>query len=359
MSFRFSWKFVNVDELYDNCKQSMTLSIAQSKRPPKLVEPLKVVDLDFGTDPPELEFHSIPAVDETKVHVVFKLKYSGNANVTVQTTVQANPLLEVFEAAPKEWPHFVRPRTLGATSSLILPFKMKLNNVQLDALVDVTYTKQGLVCVFRNNPVKSVSATSSLDSIPGVENMLRELVKASLSDTFNEDVPEAVWKATSPSQRFPDPCTGPRRALQQFIQHKKFLELGMGIKTPIKKPFDTLSVGVKVPHSIPSRVCLRQRERANIDKGAVSVEDLLEDAVPPHATTHTPKRRVISVRKLKTETPTPSPLTPQLGAQDDVPFDSPPLLVRSHSNPDFGPEHRKVRTVSLQPASRPFSSRKK
>lgn len=402
MSFKFNWNFFNVEELKEHSKVAITKSIAESKRPAIMADPLEVTDIDFGTSPPKLAFDSIKQVEEGRAHIVFRIKYDGDATITLKTRLHANPLRELFIS--NQWPLFVQPTLVGATNPLEIPFELKLKSIHLDGYMDVVYTKKGLTVLFSDNMVTHVETESSLDGVPGVNKMITTMLTKVLAEAFEEDVPEMVWKVSNPDKQSPDPTLGPRRWRQHLIQKTMFRQLGLGsAHIPDITPFNTLSLDAHIPGAI-----LNTRQRPSVPKtpngtdgDGIDMADLLADDTASEfsftSTTSTsetkrPRRRKISLRKVseklasvtpagsptstssasspskpKPELQPPDPSTPPLSPEhalleehDDSAGYSPHVVrlgPRRHSSPSLRYHHRKLRTTSLQPLSKPHFRR--
>lgn len=398
MSFKFNWNFFNVEELKEHSKVAITKSIAESKRPDIMADPLEVTDIDFGTRPPKLAFDSIKQVEVGRAHIVFRIKYDGDATITLKTRLHANPLREMFIS--NQWPAFVQPTLVGARNPLEIPFELKLKSIHLDGYMDVVYTKNGLTVLFSDDLVTHVETESSLDGVPGVNKMITSMLSKVLAEAFEEDVPEMVWKVTNPTKLSPDPTLGPRRWRQHLIQKTMFRQLGLGsAHIDDITPFNTLSLSAHIPGAI-----LNTRQRPGVPipshgtkEDGIDMADLLADDTASEysftSTTSTgehkrPRRRKISLRKvsqkLASETPTESPAsnsvtsspaksnsvlqslspsTPPMSPEhalveeyDDASEYSPQVVrlgPRRHSSPGLRHRHRKLRTASLQPQAKP------
>lgn len=297
MSFRFNWRFFDVPDLQERTKCTMTEAISKSKRPPIMVKPLRVEAIDFGSTPPHLAFQSINQVTTQRAHVVFALKYSGSASLALSTRIEGNPLREPMDSP--DLPAWVKPRLIGADASLILPFSLKLHDIHLDALVDVVYTPHGLCIQFRGDPLRHISADSSLDMIPGVNQMITEILRIQLSESFDEDIPETVWEVTNGKP--PDPALGPRRWGQNHVEHTRLATLGVSQKPlGMIEPFNTLSLkdeDTKIPHAIISRSQLPEISR---DGNLMRVDDILEplEETSPSSSPRKHRRRIIRISNI-------------------------------------------------------------
>lgn len=397
MSFRFNWNFIDVEALKEHSKEAITRSIAESKRPAIMADAMEVTDIDFGTRPPKLAFDSIKQVEVGRAHIVFRVEYDGDATITLETKLHANPLREVWVSP--QWPEFVKPMLVGASNPLEIPFQLKLLAIHLKGFVDVVYTKQGLTVLFTENMVHHIETESSLDGVPGVNKMISTMLSGLLAESFDEDAPEMVWKVTNPDKKWPDPTLGPRRWRQHLIPKTMFRELGLGMAhIPEITPFNTLSLSAEIPGTIlSSRVARRPSTATNVDMADLLADDTASEYSFASTTTTTnasetwrPRRRKINLRKvseklaaqnsasstektppaadqsrsakpdlLNPQTPSTPPLTPEHAIVDeyDDSFHYSPHVIqldhRRHSSPGLRNRHRKIRTTSLQPSVKP------
>lgn len=335
MSFKFNWRFFDVEDLQARCQEALTESISQTRRPPPLLAPMQATCIDFGTEAPEVKLHSIASVSLRRTHIVFALKYQGDAQLTLQTEIEANMLCETFN--DPRLPSFVRPKVVGALSALQLPFRITVKEFVLDALIDVVYTPEGVVLHFHENPLKSLNVESSMDSFPFVHDIINETMKKQLTASFDEDIPESVWASTSPSRTPPDPFFGARRwsqHLQKFVRYASYvLYTYFPVTRPIMMPFSTLALNVNNPNlshprAILNRACLShlkaKKESVAETKPLPKLDAYLEECssiASSSASSYNnslkrhPKhrRRVISLRKVTTAL-----ASPQLSTQHSL-----------------------------------------
>lgn len=87
MSFRFAWPE------FDGCfieKASKELESAlnRGKKPSNICDLIRVKELNMGTQPPELDILEIGEVSMDRFRGIFKLAYSGDGYLVLETKVQ-------------------------------------------------------------------------------------------------------------------------------------------------------------------------------------------------------------------------------------------------------------------------------
>ena len=159
--------------------------------PAIIIDGITVKELDLGTQPPELEILEIGELAEDRARGIFRLQYSGDAEIVLQTKVQANPLNTTTRATPA----FTSPNILAADAPLTVPMFLRLSHLKLSGIIILVFSKQkGITLVFRNDPVESVEVSSSFDSIPAVQRFLEKEISTVLRTLFQEDLPAIIHK---------------------------------------------------------------------------------------------------------------------------------------------------------------------
>lgn len=385
MSFKFNWQFFNVADLQKRCKDAFTASVASTRRPPSIAEPIRATDINFGSQPPEIVFREIKAVSLNRTHLVFSVKYSGDASITLETAVHANPLLESFNES--NFFPFVQPKLVAALTPFVLPFELKIQHVVLDTLINVIYTPQGVIITFGDDPIKHLEVQTSLDMIPMLNAMIAQILKVNLEVAFEEDIPESVWASTNPDQRPPDPFFGALRWSQHTKQFTKFSHKffqPLGPKMPcFYTPYFTLALQTsskqfQLPCAIPNRAYLPPTEGSRrVDKTVPrdplllhknqglrqfltetsSLSSSMRTSSASSMSEFKPKRRVINLRKLsqrveknddKKKTDTQQTNEAHSGTtQPDSTPQSPERPSRLHTG--FDPEVQSLLQPPLQP----------
>ncbi|KAK9477293.1 hypothetical protein V1514DRAFT_130921 [Lipomyces japonicus] len=196
MSFKFSWPFATEEDFYPKAKVLLTEALNKGKMPPIIVDTIHVTDLNLGTTPPELEILEIGDLADDRFRGVFKLTYHGDAFITLQTLVEANPLNIYSHLTPS----FTSPNFLAASSSFKIPLTITLSDIILSGIVILVFSKaKGATLVFRNDPLESIKISSTFDSIPAIARLIQSQIENQLRLLFREDLPAIIHKL---SQRF-------------------------------------------------------------------------------------------------------------------------------------------------------------
>lgn len=191
MSFKFNWNFLNQGSLYDRAKVLLLEAMNKDKRLPMIKEDVLIDKLDFGSEAPRLEILEVGDIAQDKFRGIFRLEYSGDATMSLKTTVEANPLASSFKDSLK----FASPNFLLASSSLLLPLSIRLSDIRLSAIIILVYSKaKGLTLVFQNDPLQSVTINSTFDFLPDIARFLRQEIEDRFRESFLEDIPEALYQ---------------------------------------------------------------------------------------------------------------------------------------------------------------------
>ncbi|KAK5170277.1 ERMES complex subunit [Saxophila tyrrhenica] len=189
MAFHFNWSPLIADT--DRVRHMLTSSLNKSPKPPIIVDDIFVNELNLGSTPPSLEILEIGDLAEDRFRGIFKVKYEGDAYLTLQTRVQANPLNTFLSTKPS----FASPTPLAASSGLTIPLQITLSDIRLSGFVILVFSKQkGITLVFRNDPLESLKVSSTFDSIPFVREYLQRTIEAQLRVLFMEDLPAIIHR---------------------------------------------------------------------------------------------------------------------------------------------------------------------
>lgn len=169
----------------------LTSSLNKSPKPPIIVDDIIVNELNLGSNPPSLEILEIGDLAEDRFRGIFKVKYEGDAYLTLKTRVQANPLNTFLSTKPT----FASPSPLAAGSGLTIPLQITLSDIRLSGFVILVFSKQkGITLVFRNDPLESLKVSSTFDSIPFVRDYLQKTIEGQLRVLFMEDLPAIIHR---------------------------------------------------------------------------------------------------------------------------------------------------------------------
>ena len=189
MAFHFNWSPLIADT--DRVRHMLTSSLNKSPKPPIIVDDIVVNELNLGSNPPSLEILEIGDLAEDRFRGIFKVRYEGDAYLTLRTKVQANPLNTFLSTKPS----FASPAPLAAGSGLTIPLQITLSDIRLSGFVILVFSKQkGITLVFRNDPLESLKVSSTFDSIPFVRDYLQRTIEGQLRVLFMEDLPAIIHR---------------------------------------------------------------------------------------------------------------------------------------------------------------------
>ncbi|KAJ3114262.1 AdoMet-dependent rRNA methyltransferase spb1 [Phlyctochytrium bullatum] len=148
--------------------------IGHGEKPANIVDHISVKELNMGTKPPELEILEIGELAEERFRGIFKLVYSGDAYVVLQTKVQTgfgNPML-------------------AANLPLVVPMRLRISNLKLRGIIVLVVDKvRGITLVFKNDPLEKVDVNSTFDNIPSIRRFLQNQIEGQLRKMFQDDLP--------------------------------------------------------------------------------------------------------------------------------------------------------------------------
>ena len=192
MAFNFNWSPLAADaSFYTRAQELLTAALNKSPKPPIIVDAILVTELNLGSVPPDLEILEIGDLAEDRFRGIFKMKYAGDAFLTLRTRVQANPLNTFLSTRPA----FASPDPLAAASGLTIPLKITLSAIKLSAFIILVFSRQkGVTLVFRNDPLESLKVSSTFDSIPFVRDYLQKEIEAQLRTLLINEVPAIIHR---------------------------------------------------------------------------------------------------------------------------------------------------------------------
>ncbi|KAH8805546.1 mitochondrial distribution and morphology protein 34 [Xylogone sp. PMI_703] len=192
MAFNFSWSPLTADaEFYSRAREMLTTALNKSPKPPIIVDDILVSELNLGSVPPDLEILEIGDLAQDRFRGIFKMCYSGDAFLTLQTRVQANPLNTYLFSKPT----FASPQPLAAASGLTIPLQITLSDIKLSAFIILVFSQQkGLTLVFRNDPLESIKVSSTFDSIPFVRDYLQKEIELQLRNLMMDELPAIIHR---------------------------------------------------------------------------------------------------------------------------------------------------------------------
>lgn len=192
MAFNFNWSPLTADaDFYKRAQEMLTTALNKSPKPPIIVDDILVNELNLGSVPPDLEILEIGDLAEDRFRGIFKMCYSGDAFLTLQTRVQANPMNTYLSSKPS----FTSPQPLAASSGLTIPLQITLSQIKLSAFIILVFSRQkGLTLVFRNDPLESMKVSSTFDSIPFVSEYLQKTIEGQVRTLMMEELPAIIHR---------------------------------------------------------------------------------------------------------------------------------------------------------------------
>ncbi|CAJ0840521.1 21136_t:CDS:2 [Entrophospora sp. SA101] len=188
MAFKFNWPDFTT-EFIEQAKQLLTTALNKSNKPANIVDHIVVKDLNMGTKPPELEVMEIGELAVDKFKGIFKLIYSGDAHLTLQTKVQANPM----NNNKSDVSIYTRRGILAADQPLVVPMLLRLSNLKLRGIFVLVVSKQkGITLAFKSDPLEKIDVTSTFDSISTIQRFLQNEIEKRLRTMFQEDLPSII-----------------------------------------------------------------------------------------------------------------------------------------------------------------------
>ncbi|GAA5889197.1 hypothetical protein JCM16303_004364 [Sporobolomyces ruberrimus] len=190
MSFNFEWPEFS-EAFYQDAREMLAQALNKGQKPPIIADRIEVKELNMGTIPPELEILEIGDLSTDRFRGIFRLTYSGDAYIVLQTKVQANPLnvprpsLDILGS----------PRILFAAAPLVVPMTLRLSSLSLRAIVVLVVSRQkGITLVFKNDPLESVDVSSSFDGVESVAGFIQREIEAQLREAFRSDLPSVIHR---------------------------------------------------------------------------------------------------------------------------------------------------------------------
>ncbi|ODV89819.1 hypothetical protein CANCADRAFT_13309, partial [Tortispora caseinolytica NRRL Y-17796] len=191
MSFQFNWHSFTEANFYSKARALLTEALNNGSMPPIIVDKVSVSDFDLGSTPPHLEILEIGDFSADSFHGIFKLNYAGDARLSLQTKIEANPLQVHYQSVPE----FAGPRFLAASSSLTMPLILTLSEFRLNGIVVFVYSRaKGLTIVFPNDVLESIKVSSTFDFIPSIARYLQAEIENRLRLFFRDDFPIIMHK---------------------------------------------------------------------------------------------------------------------------------------------------------------------
>ncbi|KZT24553.1 hypothetical protein NEOLEDRAFT_1067006 [Neolentinus lepideus HHB14362 ss-1] len=191
MSFTFNWPRFS-DQFHADAIQMLNSALNKGNKPPIIADKIEVVELEMGTQPPELEIRDIGELTLDQFRGIFRLTYSGDAHLVLRTKVQANPLNHKHPDI-----HLIAGSRgmLAAKQPLVVPMLLRLSHIKLSSYVVLVVSKQkGITLVFKTDPLQNVDINSTFDSIAVIQKYIQREIEGQLRQMFREDLPGIIHR---------------------------------------------------------------------------------------------------------------------------------------------------------------------
>lgn len=191
MSFTFNWPRFS-DQFHYDAMQMLNTALNKGNKPPIIADKIEVVELEMGTQPPELEIRDIGDLTVDQFRGIFRLTYAGDAHLVLKTKVQANPL---NHKQPDIHLMVGSGGMLAAKQPLVVPMLLRLSHFRLSSYVVLVVSKQkGITLVFKTDPLQNVDINSTFDSIAVIQKFIQREIEGQLRQMFREDLPGIIHR---------------------------------------------------------------------------------------------------------------------------------------------------------------------
>ncbi|KAJ7771139.1 mitochondrial distribution and morphology protein 34 [Mycena maculata] len=213
MSFTFHWPRFS-DQFHYDAIQMLNTALNKGNKPPIIADKIEVVELEMGTQPPELEIRDIGDLTMDQFRGIFRLTYAGDAHLVLKTKVQANPL---NHKQPDIHLMAGSRGMLAAKQPLVVPMLLRLSHFKLSSYVVLVVSKQkGITLVFKTDPLQSVDINSTFDSIDVIQMFIQREIEGQLRQMFREDLPGIIHRLSqqwvrAKTQAYSQPSLTPPR----------------------------------------------------------------------------------------------------------------------------------------------------
>ncbi|KAI3659421.1 hypothetical protein MP638_000180 [Amoeboaphelidium occidentale] len=198
MAFKFNWPAFD-DEFYKDAVGQIESALNKGAKPPHIVDDILVSELFLGTVPPSLEILEISDIGLDRFKGIFRMNYSGDAYLVLQTKVQVNPVTPSSSQMPKARPTIGIVNSYGANGMvnahkpLVVPMQLRICDIMMDAIfyLSVSVTK-GLSLSFKNDPIQQIYVMSTFDDMPSVRDMLQNEIEKQIRSVLVEEMPRVL-----------------------------------------------------------------------------------------------------------------------------------------------------------------------
>ena len=197
MSCDIQWDSVEKSSFLSWSKELLYDALNSGKRPLILSDEILVKDLSFGSTSPSFEILEIGDLGKDKFRGIFKLKYDGDAHITLSTAIQANLLKIYQDSITQDGGDFALPKFGLSSKSFSMPLFVDLRDIRLSGIIVVVFSKsKGLTLVFKNDPLENIKVSSSFDNVRVIERFLQKKIENQIRDLFRDILPSVLHKVS-------------------------------------------------------------------------------------------------------------------------------------------------------------------
>lgn len=230
MSFVFSsqiWRQLSYDDtgMIQDIASKIEASLnhhTNTSKPSNICAPFQVRDLYLGSEPPKLQILELSELTKYSFRAILSFSCTNDAYLVLSTKVQANPMSAGDMAPgdndgkpgkdstvsghddlnnPSKKAH-TRPtfplgtsRMLAANKPLIVPMHIRMIDIRIRALVRVSFHLwKGLTIKFINDPLESVTISTTFDALPKLRSFLQQDIESKLREAILRDLPDAIYQ---------------------------------------------------------------------------------------------------------------------------------------------------------------------
>lgn len=191
MSFEFKWPRSFSTSFYESAKTSLEQALNAGQKLSLVADRIRVVDLNLGTIPPELDLLAIEELStlDGSFKGRFMLSYSGDALISLATNLHVNPLTQYKHALEM----LATPSVLLTTAEMFV--QLTLSQLRLRCVISLSFSKvNGLAMIFRDDPLESLNVSSSFDSFGVVQQFIQSEIENQLRERFRRDLPSLIHR---------------------------------------------------------------------------------------------------------------------------------------------------------------------
>ncbi|VEU21615.1 DEKNAAC102665 [Brettanomyces naardenensis] len=210
MSFNINWNCIEKDSFTQYAKDALNDAMNSGKKPNILSDDIRIVDLNFGSIPPDFEILEIGDLGSDRFRGIFKFNYFGDAFVTLTTKVSASLLKNYnanitddlvdnsdgsLESNCRDLAGFITPRFIVSDCDFDIPLNLTLGSIKMSSIIVVVFSvTKGLTLVFKNDPLESIEVSSTFDKIKPIARFLQEKIETQIGELFREFLPSMLYK---------------------------------------------------------------------------------------------------------------------------------------------------------------------